>query len=374
MVRYIRESKQDEEKFRNAMGDELTDKFLSLRNKLSGNQKDYYYWIKKGKEELSSFLDEYQSNTELKAQAKKGAKLITEENGWKVYKINTWEAATFYGRNTTWCICGTKPYRDGSLPQENFKKYNQLGDLYFYIKGDKKICVTYFNKGYAAGSTQIYDEKNDLITFNELPKDLPDISKMVGDGYPKLVLDDEVKMAKQSLASFDYQHDENYIFMKVWWTSGEVQLTKGLEKVFNILLDNGYSLIDKGEQICLTKTGRSNMDIDDLKELSNQGQKKKGERATTKTEFKDEVEEAEYNLRKFWDEGNNSFIVVCGVQTVSMDDMDNFEILYENGYVPYYCDDPSQGELCLMTKDERYGRYSNMFTKLSIEKFFTYID
>ena len=94
---------------------------------------------------------------------------------------------------------------------------------------------------------------------------------MVGDGYPKLVLDDEVKMAKQSLASFDYQHDENYIFMKVWWTSGEVQLTKGLEKVFNILLDNGYSLIDKGEQICLTKTGRSNMTIDDLKELSNQG-------------------------------------------------------------------------------------------------------
>ena len=37
MVRYIRESKQDEEKFRKAMGDELTDKFLSLRNKLSGN-------------------------------------------------------------------------------------------------------------------------------------------------------------------------------------------------------------------------------------------------------------------------------------------------------------------------------------------------
>jgi len=85
-------------------------KFKSLRdkNKLSGDEKNIDLWAKKSFEDFQKAVDklsEVKTKTEKKKEARtEGAKLIAENDGWKVYEITSHKAAMLYGSDTKWCI------------------------------------------------------------------------------------------------------------------------------------------------------------------------------------------------------------------------------------------------------------------------------
>jgi len=86
------------------------EKFKALRdkNKLSGNEKNIDLWAKKSFEEFKNKLDELskeKTKTAKKKEARtEGAKLIAENEGWRVYEITSHKAAMLYGSDTKWCI------------------------------------------------------------------------------------------------------------------------------------------------------------------------------------------------------------------------------------------------------------------------------
>ena len=82
---------------------------------------------------------------DLRREAKKGAKLISNQNGWRVYRITTYEAAVYYGSNTKWCITGRYDgFRDEGRSYFNdyIRDYDLDGGYYFCIKNNtEKYCV-----------------------------------------------------------------------------------------------------------------------------------------------------------------------------------------------------------------------------------------
>lgn len=96
------------------------------------------------KDKIKDFVSKFTTirNTKLSNKIN-GAELIYEDNLWKVYRITTYEAAQYYGKNTKWCITGT--YNRG---EDYFNDYINTegldGGYYFYInKQDpsKKYCL-----------------------------------------------------------------------------------------------------------------------------------------------------------------------------------------------------------------------------------------
>ena len=103
------ESKADQLKLVNFAGQELADEFFKLKQRMSSPYNDIYYWLKRTPEELKEYVNnilETQTQSEKRNSAKEGAKLVTNENGWKVYEILTYPASVYYGKNTQWCISG----------------------------------------------------------------------------------------------------------------------------------------------------------------------------------------------------------------------------------------------------------------------------
>jgi hypothetical protein len=128
------EAKADTERLIAFAGQELTDKFLSLKSKLKSPENDLYYWIKKTPEELEAFLtkiEQKKSSTQIKKEvAGQGAKLVCSTPHWDVYNITTYEAAQAYGRDTKWCITGINNWGDSHWQDY---KYQRGVDFYFLI-------------------------------------------------------------------------------------------------------------------------------------------------------------------------------------------------------------------------------------------------
>lgn len=142
----INEGKKDQEILNNFLGDEYYDKYNVIKSKIKDPEyKDIYKMIKKDPDEVKDYIDNFQSNTQAKRDDKEsGAKLIYNKDGWKVYRITTYQAARLYGKNTKWCISGNYPGHE-DRGQRYFDHYIETGDLddgyYFYIKGDDKYCL-----------------------------------------------------------------------------------------------------------------------------------------------------------------------------------------------------------------------------------------
>jgi hypothetical protein len=160
----LNEAKADTERLVAFAGQELADKFLSLKSKLKAPENDLYYWIKKKTpEELESFLAELES-TKSKTQIKKdladqGAELVCESEHWKVYHITTYEAAQAYGRDTHWCITGINEWGD-----RYWREYKEKGvDFYFFItKGE------YNPRGYDSKfALALYPDNKTCEVFNQ---------------------------------------------------------------------------------------------------------------------------------------------------------------------------------------------------------------
>lgn len=161
----LNEAKADQERFLAWAGQDLFDKFNSLKARLKSPENDIYYWMKKSPEELEATLDKV-SSTATKSQseinAKEGAEVVFEDSEWLVLKINTYEAAKKYGKGTKWCISGN--YQDHeSEGRYWFSFYTNNGALgyYFYIKKDtqEKWCVL----PYPNGDVSLFDATDSQV-------------------------------------------------------------------------------------------------------------------------------------------------------------------------------------------------------------------
>lgn len=145
----LQEAKQDDINFANVFGQELLDRFKALKqnNRLSGQESDNYFWIRKSKEDLEgtiaeldtrlSELEHKVSRAERRRMAQTGAEVLYEDDEWIVLKINTYEAAQLYGAGSVWCITGRYHghEEEGQHWFDNYRENNGW-DYYFYIKKD----------------------------------------------------------------------------------------------------------------------------------------------------------------------------------------------------------------------------------------------
>ena len=167
VVEELNESKADEQKLIDHVGQEIADKFFKLKNRIKSPQNDLYFWLKKEPVELQDFIDDLESTkskTQIEREAKQGAKLLYNKNGWKIYRIDTYEAATYYGKNTEWCISGNYPGNEGR-GQTYFDNYKNNGviDYYFIISPDNhKWCYLHTEDGF--GDSVLWNEVDDGFT------------------------------------------------------------------------------------------------------------------------------------------------------------------------------------------------------------------
>lgn len=185
MIRILRESKQDIEKFKDKYGDELSDEFFARRKQLRSPYNDIYFWLQKNpmgideylyddedsgwndQMELEYFLDSdiSMSTTQLRKKLKGGARKIYEDDDWKCYQIDTYEAAVYYGKHTKWCISGTQASNE-LFGEDYFKDYK-----YVVICIDKNS-----NKKYAVvweydNIAQVYNETDVMISAFDFDND-----------------------------------------------------------------------------------------------------------------------------------------------------------------------------------------------------------
>lgn len=227
----LNESKQDFEKFRKWCGnDELYNRFMKLRPRLANIRftdgskgDDIYFWMKnntpKDLEDTLQDLEGTPTKKERNQLAKDGSIPLYNQDGWKVFKIETLEASQKYGRNTMWCISGQGGYDACSF-------WNGYEDCtYFYIdtKNNKKYALIW-KKGDIYWT--IYNELDEIIPYipnaprveglpdvSILPKELcQKIAKVLGINASDII---DIKSADNDPeimdAFIDYDSRENYI-------------------------------------------------------------------------------------------------------------------------------------------------------------------
>ena len=147
-------------------------KFKSLRakNKIKeASEKNIDSWGSKDFKTFKKFVDNL-SETRTKTEEKKitraeGAKLITENEEWVVYKILSKDACLLYGANTKWCITEKET--------NHWETYEVKGDFYFIIaknkdKDDPLAKIAIFVLG---NKEQYFDAKDNELTY--LPRGIP---------------------------------------------------------------------------------------------------------------------------------------------------------------------------------------------------------
>ena len=144
----ILEGKKDQDVLNDFLGDDYYNKYTAIKNKISDpDYKDVYKLIKKDPDEVKSYIDNFKSSRDLVKAAKEGAKKLYEDSDWVVYRITSYDAAKYYGKNTRWCISGNYPGHEG-LGEKYFndyiRDYNLDSGYYFYISKkdpNEKYCV-----------------------------------------------------------------------------------------------------------------------------------------------------------------------------------------------------------------------------------------
>lgn len=176
------EGKQDREKLLNFLGQDYYNKYNIIKNKIKDPEyRDIYKMMKLDLDDVKDYIDDFQSNTDLRRDAKKGSKLIYDRDGWKVYRITTYEAAVYYGKNTKWCITGNY---DGyeeygrSYFNDYIEDYALDGGYYFYIKNNnEKYCLLREKDG---AISSIWDAKDNQMSIAEVIAEVPDFPSIHG--------------------------------------------------------------------------------------------------------------------------------------------------------------------------------------------------
>lgn len=157
----LSEARQDEINFRNAVGNNLADIFYKLQPRMSSPENDVYYWIKQGKDKLSYFLSSLQqvpTRKEKEEQARQGAEKVYSDDNWTVFKITSYEASKQYGKDTKWCITGSKEANTNGLGGEYWwNNYTNDMHVQFYFYFDKKNNTKYAVAVYPTGEPEVFN-------------------------------------------------------------------------------------------------------------------------------------------------------------------------------------------------------------------------
>jgi len=175
------EGKRDQEILNNFLGDDYYNKYQLIKNKIKDPEyKDIYKMIKMDPNEVKKYIDNFQSNTDIRRSDKKGATKLYEDDDWIVYRITTYPAAQLYGKNTKWCITGRYEGHEerGEEYFYNYIRNNKLdGGYYFYInKNDPytKFCVLQKENGRIHSIWNAEDTDMGKSSV-DLPIDLPEV-------------------------------------------------------------------------------------------------------------------------------------------------------------------------------------------------------
>ena len=191
MAVYLIESKADQQKLIDHVGEDTAKLFFTLKSRLKSPENDIYYWLKKEPGELEDRLSELQSaktRKEKDEESSKGAELVYNKDGWKVYHITTYPAAVKYGKGTQWCIAGSKRWANGEKGEEYFNDYTSKGvEFYFYIKNnDEKYALAIAPQD---GSYKLFNAIDNDITGRDLSF-LPNVEGLSIFNYDDLVSED----------------------------------------------------------------------------------------------------------------------------------------------------------------------------------------
>lgn len=231
VIESLLEAKEDNQKLIDFIGDEYANIFFALKKqgRLKSPQNDIYYWLKKKPQELRDFLMDMhlsRSNSEQRRLDKSGADLVYNKDGWKIYKINTYDSAKYYGKGTKWCISGNYPGSEGQ-GEEYFNDYKNRGvkDYYFIINPENhKWCYLDVQSGFP--DSILWDEEDNGVddiyddTIPNFPKDalnsipgmketiiiegpIVNLFRTIKDNNGWLVVDDDTQLVIDSMSTSD---------------------------------------------------------------------------------------------------------------------------------------------------------------------------
>ena len=247
------EAKKDQEILNNFLGDDYYNKYQLIKNKIKDPEyKDIYKIIKMDPDEVKAYIDNFQSNTDIRRSRKsEGAKLIYQDDLWKVYRITTYKAAQLYGSGTTWCITGRYDGHE-ERGEEYFNDYieeNYLdGGYYFYIKNDNKTkyCLLRREHGEIHSIWNAEDNSlnpEDILTIEPDFPTVPDIFiPPQPDGYP--LFKDSITIVHKAIENGADVNErcidkssQYYGYTPLDW-----QLRHNQRDIVDLLLDNGAKI------------------------------------------------------------------------------------------------------------------------------------
>ena len=199
------EGKKDQEILQNFLGDKYYDKYKAIKNKIRDPEyKDIYKIIKMNLGEVKKYIDSFQSNRGVRKNRKEsGATLVYDNNGYKIYRITTPEAAQLYGSHTKWCISGRLGDDEVNDTESNgfFDKYingKNTEKAYYFIITPKnhKFCITRSIYGDVLG---IWDEKDYTVGTERFFSNVP-VGEFFGKEYEDMYDQTSVDNARKKRA------------------------------------------------------------------------------------------------------------------------------------------------------------------------------
>ena len=270
----LNEGKLDTQKLVDFAGEDLAKRFFLVKNRLKSPENDLYYWIKnKTPEELEAAiqaLETTKSKTQTKKATSDDAKLVAENNDWKVYHITSYEASQKYGRDTRWCITGASN-QQGEHYWDDYHK-NRGVEFYFFIAKENyntrgvdskyALAVWPIKKAY-----QIFNQQDHLIQLSEAPfiKELKipgvDLSTMEYFSVPDTV---DCKACGETVDTDDYyltaKNDTEFYHEICWYKTFKPEGFQNLTEV-NLSTD------ERSQYKVLNKDKALKFIIDELKDL-----------------------------------------------------------------------------------------------------------
>lgn len=191
LINWLKKSKDlfGDDAIYNGQESAYVDYFFTHKDEFKSPYNDLYYWIKNAKQsDFTQFISDKRHIHKSKEDVKGGAKLIYNDSSWKVYEISTYEAAAKYGKNTKWCIAGSKYWSNGENGKDYFDNYSQQGlKFYFFIRSNVEkyaLCV------HRSGDVEIFNSLDVKVGFipdapsidalNKYPYKMSDINTFNG--------------------------------------------------------------------------------------------------------------------------------------------------------------------------------------------------
>ena len=210
----LTEAKVDRDRMKQWGGEELFNRFMELKNRLTQPENDMNYWTSTKRphspEELIAILDRLEGETKAKKEREKakkeGAELIYEDDNWYVYHITTFEASKKYGAGSRWCITGKNLSGEDAYGNRYWDIYTRNGDkFYFFLKkgsNDKWALALHSN-----GDFEIFNAADRAVDGIPGAPSVPGLPEVAGyddsnydddldldDGDLELDVDDEIDL------------------------------------------------------------------------------------------------------------------------------------------------------------------------------------